>query len=122
VIFNRFSAELSEPLKKDLDIIAGIVVNKPNRIDVRGHASPEPLPPDSSYRDPLDLSFARAHAVANYLIGKGIDPHRIRVSAAGNSEPRTLARGHDAQAINRRVDVFLIDSYIAAPGAPRVER
>lgn len=115
VVFGQFSATLNPRLQKVLDVIAGAVQHKANRIEVRGHASPEPLPDDSLFRDAVDLSFERAHAVANYLISKGIEPNRIRVSAAGDTEPRTLARGKDAQALNRRVDVFLIDSYIAPP-------
>ncbi len=84
---------------------------KTNRVEVRGHATPEPLPPDSPYKDAMDLSFARAHAVAKFLMERGIPRERIRVSAAGDSEPRSLVRGADAQSVNRRVDLFLVDSY-----------
>lgn len=115
VSFEKFSAELSPELTANLDVIANVVAHKANRIEIRGHDSLEPLPENSSYRDALDLSFFRAHAVANYLIGKGIEPSRIRVSAAGDSEPRTLPRDKEVQKLNRRVDVFLIDSYIAPP-------
>lgn len=119
VIFAAFSAELTPELKKDLDIIASVVARKPNRIEIRGHSSPEPLPDDIPFRDAMDLSFARAHAVTAYLINRKIDPHRLLVSAAGDTEPRTLTRGKDAQSVNRRVDVFLIDSYIAPPEQAR---
>jgi len=115
VTFEAFSATLTPDLKKDLDVIAQVISHKPNRVEVRGHASPEPLPDDSPFRDAMDLSFERAHQVAQYLIAKGIDRHRILTSAASDTEPRTLTRGKDAQAANRRVDVFLIDSYIAHP-------
>ena len=115
VTFGQFSATLTDVLKADLDVIAEVVADKPNRIEIRGHASPEPLPEDAPFRDAMDLSFARAHAVARYLLSRGVDPHRLLISAAGDSEPRTLARGKDAQAANRRVDVFLIDTYIALP-------
>ena len=111
-MFGRFDAELTDALKHNLDVIVDVVANKPNHIDVRGHASPEPLSPDSPYRDQWDLSFARAHVVAKYLIAGGIDPRRILVSAAGDTEPRKLTRDPAGQMLNHRVDVFLIDSYI----------
>jgi len=112
VIFERFSAELSTQLKADLDLIAPVMRKHPQRVEVRGHATPEPLPKDSEYRDVFDLSFARARNVAEYLISQGVPRHRLRVSAAGDTEPRAVSRDQTA---NRRVDVFLLDSYIEPP-------
>lgn len=84
-----------------------------NLICVRGHASPEPLPFDSPFADQFALSFARAEAVANYLIeDQKIPQERIIVSAAGDTEPRMLSRDAEQMGSNRRVDVFLIDTYI----------
>lgn len=115
VAFERFSGEISEAARNDLEQIIAAILEKPNRVEVRGHDSPEPLPPDSPYRDAMDLSYARAEAVARYLIKRGILPERIRISAAGDAEPRAMARGVEQQAVNRRVDLFLIDAYITAP-------
>ena len=115
VAFDRFSAELSPSALSDLQAIIAAIRDKPNRVEVRGHDAPEPFPPDCPYRDSVDLSFARAHAVARQLVEAGILSDRIRISAAGNAEPRALARGIDSQAANRRVDLFLIDAYITAP-------
>lgn len=111
-LFERFNAAMTEELKANLDVIAQVLRTKENRLFVRGHASAEPLPEECIYRDKLDLSFARAHIVAQYLIEHGIDPRRILVSAVGDSEPRLVTRDPEAQKLNRRVDVFLIDSYI----------
>ena len=110
--FQRFSVALSPDLKKDLDIIADVVAPKPNRLMVRGHASLEPLPDHSPFRDKSELSFVRARAVAEYLISKGIDRRRLIVSAAGDTEPRVRTGRKTDRSLNRRVDVFLIDSYI----------
>jgi chemotaxis protein MotB len=105
-------SEISDDMKTDLDAIVEVIRTKSQRVEVRGHASPEPLPPGSKHRDNLDLSFARAYAAARYLRDNGIDPMRIRVSAAGDAEPRAATPAMDVRAINRRVDVFLIDTYI----------
>lgn len=112
VMFDRFSAELSPQLKLDLDVLAPVMRKHPQRIEVRGHATAEPVPAGVNCGDAFDLSFARARNVAEYLIGKGVPRHRLRVSAAGDTEPRTISRDQTA---NRRVDVFLLDSYIEPP-------
>ena len=112
VIFNRFSAELLPPLKLELDVLAPVMCKHPQRIEIRGHATAEPPPPGTAYSDAFDLSFARARNVAEYLISRGVPRHRLRVSAAGDTEPRTISRDQTA---NRRVDVFLLDSYIDPP-------
>ncbi|TWU12944.1 Motility protein B [Symmachiella macrocystis] len=111
-MFKPFEAELSNELKRSLDSIADVLRKRSRRIEVRGHAAPTALPKNSKFRDAFDLSFARADAVAKYLISKEIRPSRILVSAAGDNEPRSLRRGSEHQALNRRVDVYLIDSYI----------
>lgn len=139
--FDPYDARLTDALKKNLDIIAGVLRPKPNRIIVRGHATPEPIPshikvasavfgastlvPEPvpgqrvlsfdglDVRDQFDLSYARARAVADYLVSKRIPRERIRVSAAGDTEPRLQTRRETGQAMNRRVDVFLVDSYIS---------
>lgn len=109
--FARFSAELTETAKQDLEMIASVVGPRPNRIVIRGHASREPLPADCPFKDPVELSFRRALAGAEYLIQCGISRDRIAVTAAGNSEPRTISRDPENQGQNRRIDVFVIDEY-----------
>ncbi|MCA8986307.1 MAG: OmpA family protein [Planctomycetaceae bacterium] len=111
--FDPHGAELTEQMQQNLDILANIVRNKPNLICIRGHASPEPLPPDSPFGSPFDLSFERAKNVARYLIEEQkLDKNRILVSASGDTEPRMLTRDSTRQPLNHRVDVFLIDAYI----------
>ena len=120
--FQRFGAKPSDELKKNLDIIAEAVANKSNPLMIRGHATREPLPPDANLeflgipvRNQWDLSFARAVAVAKYLEEKGISVNRLIISASGDTEPHKPTRKKDVRKFNRRVDVFLIDSYITHP-------
>ena len=120
--FNRFDASPTEELQKNLDIIVGVVANKSNQLMIRGHATREPLPDNVDLtfrgfpiRNQWDLSFARAVAVAEYLQKKGLDRRRMVISAAGDTEPRNSTRQKDVRKLNRRVDVFLIDSYITPP-------
>ena len=122
VYFNRFDALPSKELRQNLDLIARVVANKSNQLMIRGHATREPLPADAEItfqgfpiRNQWDLSFARAVAVAEYLEKKGLDRRQIVISAAGDTEPRNSTRQKDVRKLNRRVDVFLIDSYITHP-------
>jgi chemotaxis protein MotB len=116
-VFQPFDAILTPEAKADLEVIAAVLKPRPNRIVVRGHATREALPPDSPYQDAMELSFARAQAGADYLIQLGIDRHRIGVVGAGDSEPRLVTRDPARQAQNRRIDVFVIDQYIAPANA-----
>ena len=120
--FNRFDAAPTKELRRNLDIIARVVAKKSNQLMIRGHATREPLPADIDLtfqgfpiRNQWDLSFARAVAVAEYLQKKGLDRRRMVISAAGDTEPRNPTRQKDVRKLNRRVDVFLIDSYIKRP-------
>ncbi|MBI1346697.1 OmpA family protein [bacterium] len=116
-LFHRFSADLTEAAKSDLEIIANIIGPRPNRIVVRGHASRESLPADSPFHDSVDLSFQRALHGAEFLMQCGIARERIAVTAAGDSEPRTISRDPDSQAQNHRIDVFVIDEYTTPSAA-----
>ncbi len=110
-MFAPHDAKLNDDIRMRLDILADIIRKRPNRICIRGHSSPEPLPDDSPYRDQFELSFARARAVADYFITeKKISPDRIIVSAAGDTEQRMMTRDSKKQSQNHRVDVFLIDA------------
>jgi len=120
--FQRFDARPSDKLKKNLDLIAEAVADKSNPLMIRGHATREPLPPDANLeflgipvRNQWDLSFARAVAVAKYLEERGISVNRLIISASGDTEPHKPTREKDVRKLNRRVDVFLIDSYISRP-------
>jgi outer membrane protein OmpA-like peptidoglycan-associated protein len=51
----------------------------------------------------LALGARRAKAVRDYLIGKGVDPKRLRIVSAGKDRPVAAGHTHDARAKNRVV-------------------
>ncbi|MHB8900516.1 MAG: OmpA/MotB family protein, partial [Thermoguttaceae bacterium] len=55
-----------------IESAAAIFKGKPQKIEIRGHASSRPLPPDSPYRNHWDLSYARAFNVCRQLVKCGI--------------------------------------------------
>ncbi len=120
VSFDRFQAVL----KPGADaLIAGItakVVGHNTVIKVRGHATLEPLPDDSPFRDQMALSIARAIAVAEVLQRHGVRPERIRIVGAGSSEPLAAqAYTEQRRASNRRVEIVvteaIVDDYSGKP-------
>jgi chemotaxis protein MotB len=111
--FEKFSARMLPAMDPALRVIAEQVRGHRNKIEIRGHATVEPLPLDSPFRDTRDLSYARARAVYDRLIELGIEPRALRVTAAGDTEPiLTRAYTEERLATNRRVEVVVTQSLI----------
>lgn len=56
------------------------------------------------------LSEKRAKFIANKLINAGIDKHLIKIAARGQDMPVHKGGNKHQQAVNRRVEIFAIDS------------
>lgn len=120
ITFGRFSAVLKPVSLELLGQIADKVRGKNNVIKITGHATREPLPEGNLYADAVDLSFARARAVADELIRAGIRPERLRIVAAGSAAP--VERDdytEPLRAQNRRVEIVvteaLVEEYAGRP-------
>jgi len=103
------SIVLSPEVSQIVINIAEELAGKPNKIEIRGHASPDPLPPDCPYSK-MQLSYERARAVRELLIKSGIKQRRLRVGAAGDTEPIDNA-GDDLTADSDRVSILVLDTY-----------
>jgi chemotaxis protein MotB len=109
--FDPGSAELKPGMKAELSRIARILRGRDNKIEVRGHAAKKVLPPGSAFKDLRDLSYARAKAVAEYLMHEGAIPaERFVVDARGDTEPQAPRKySDDAQGDNRRVEIVMTE-------------
>jgi outer membrane protein OmpA-like peptidoglycan-associated protein len=58
----------------------------------------------------LQLSQARAEAVRSVLISLGISPARVKAVGYGESVPKVRGQSVEARALNRRVEVELINT------------
>jgi outer membrane protein OmpA-like peptidoglycan-associated protein len=103
VLFSIDSAVLSGSARSALDQAASVFIEHPKTaIIAQGHTDST-----GSEEHNQDLSERRARAVANYLVGQGIDDSRITSLGYGEGHP---VAGNDTDAgrrANRRVDLLL---------------
>jgi chemotaxis protein MotB len=112
VTFAENSAELIDAGKEYLVDLVKQIKGKPQKVEVRGHTSRRPLPPESRYKSAWELSYARTQTVMQFLIEQGIDPQRIRLSQAGANEPVVANTGKSADLDrNERVEVYMLGEY-----------
>ncbi len=111
VTFAETSAELDAAAQRRLKRLVPEILGKPNKIEVRGHATRRPLPPDSPFKNAWDLSYARCQAVMKSLEDQGVEPDRIRLSQGGPFEPFTIGPDAEEQNKNSRVEVYMLSEF-----------
>jgi flagellar motor protein MotB len=113
ITFDRFKAVLRPEADALIANLSSKIVGHNTIIKIRGHATLEPLPPSCPFRDAMDLSVARARAVAEALIHHGIRPERLRIVGVGNYEP-LVAQAYTEQrrALNRRVEIIVTEAVV----------
>jgi chemotaxis protein MotB len=107
--FARGSADLSEESRRGLLQIAALLRGTPNKVEVRGHASRQPLPEGSPFRDAWDLAFARARAAADCLAQHGVPVERLRLVSCGDHEPLIETYPPPDRWRDRRVEVVMLE-------------
>lgn len=106
VFFEEESAELDAEARERLREIASQIAGKPQKVEVRGHASKKPL---QDGRNHLSLAFDRASKARDYLLELGITAERIRVSSAGAHEPLDDGIDVESRKRNARIEVLMWD-------------
>jgi chemotaxis protein MotB len=106
VQFEPGEAILTESAKRGIQSIAAALKGKGHMIEVRGYENLGELPPTSPFKDAIELAFARARAVATYLINEcGIRRDLIRVSIAAPIESAQLPRTEGGETVNDWVSI-----------------
>ncbi|MBX3424343.1 MAG: OmpA family protein [Pirellulales bacterium] len=112
VYFDGNAAEITDEVRKGLDVIIDQISGKPQKLELRGHTTSAPVNPAAGYRDHYDLAFARSRAVRDYFVKQGIESARIRLTAAGATEPIYNGVDPDQLKRNARVQVLMWDERI----------
>ena len=103
--FQPNSAEIHPNSYPALDRIVDFLKANPQvRIRIHGHTDIG----DKNLQYNIRLSEARANAVKDYLVQKGIDPQRIQTVGHGNTKPIADNNTIEGRARNRRVEFEVI--------------
>ncbi|MCD5383281.1 OmpA family protein [candidate division WOR-3 bacterium] len=92
-----------------LDTLAAFMRHYPkNRFEIHGHTDPR-----STAESNMELSYARASAVKDYLIKRGVDAERLKAVGFGETKPiaENFIDGvisQEGMTLNRRGEVVLI--------------
>lgn len=103
VLFASGQTTLKPEAKRELDRVASQLNNRysNNRIRVEGYTDSDPIR-KSKYASNEALSEARAQAVENYLISKGVSSGRISSVGMGSAKPK------GTKAASRRVEIVIM--------------
>jgi chemotaxis protein MotB len=113
VYFDDGAEGLSDEGRRQLTLVAEALAGKPQRIEIRGHATPRPLPEGSPHGDRWMLAYRRCRQSMDFLVELGTDPRRIRLGVAAQEaadDPRLAFK-------ECRVEVFLLDEFVDAGAA-----
>ncbi|MCG0274580.1 MAG: OmpA family protein [Thermosediminibacteraceae bacterium] len=109
-LFDSGKANLKEDARQVLDKIAPILkkINRPIRVE--GHTDDVPIH-TKEFPSNWELSTARAVNVLKYLIEKhNIPPRMISAAGYGEYHPVVPNDSEENRALNRRVDIIILDS------------
>ena len=116
VFFDTGKADLKPEGDEELDKVAGALVELEKQIPadipwvlrVDGHTDKRPIV-SSNFKSNWDLSAARAIAVVQYLVAKGIDPKRLVAAGFGEFQPIDTGDSEEAYRRNRRIEFKLTE-------------
>lgn len=104
ILFDSGQATLKSSAKKDLDkVVAQILQHRGATVRIEGHTDTDPIR-KSNWPSNEALSKARADAVRDYLVSKGVPRGSITTVGMGASQPK------GTKAASRRVEVVIVDS------------
>ena len=117
VLFESGKADVSAAGHQSLDDLAAAIIDLEREIPpeipwilrIDGHTDKHPISGNGQFKSNWELSSARAIAVVQYLMSKGIPPDRL--AAAGFAEYQPIDPGDDEEALarNRRIELKLTE-------------
>jgi len=116
VLFASGRASLDPAGRAELDKIAAAVIELDTLVPknfhwvlrVDGHTDAKPIV-SRRHVSNWDLSSARATAVVQYLITKGVPPQRLAAAGFGEFHPIDMGEGEEASRRNRRIELKITE-------------
>jgi chemotaxis protein MotB len=112
VNFDESSAELPKEGQKRLSDLLPALVGKQNRIELRSHSTRRPLSENGPYKDHWQLCFERSQQTRKFLLKRGVEEDRIRLSQSASFEPLTTRLETSWQNDNNCVEVFVLTDVV----------
>ena len=117
VFFDTARADLKPEGRAELDKVAGALVELEKQIPpdlawvlrVDGHTDVRQLSPAAHSNRTGICPAARAIAVVQYLISKGVSPQRLVAAGFGEFQPIDLGKTEEAYQRNRRIEFKLTE-------------
>jgi chemotaxis protein MotB len=117
VLFDVGKADISPAGKQSLDSLAAAVLDLEREIPpdipwilrVDGHTDSQPISGNGQFRSNWELSAARAVAVVQYLVSKGVEPDRLAAAGFGEFQPIDAGTDEAAMTRNRRIELKLTE-------------
>lgn len=107
VLFASGHADLKPAAFPALDAIVEQIKETTKEVVVEGHTDNVPMG-RSKYGSNYELSMARAYAVIDFFVKKGVDPKRISGSGYGEYRPIADNSTLEGRAKNRRIEIDLL--------------
>jgi chemotaxis protein MotB len=117
LFFDSGTSALRSEGAGELDKIASALLDLQKQIPpeinwvlrVDGHTDIRPVGASSPFKSNWELSAARAIAVVQYLISKGVPPQRLVAAGFGEFQPIDAGTTDDALSRNRRIELKLTE-------------
>ena len=118
LLFDVGKADLKPEARAEIDKIATALLDLAQKIPadiawvlrVDGHTDVRPISGTAGqFKSNWDLSAARAIAVVQYLVGKGVLPHRLVAAGFGEFQPIDPGTTDEAFSRNRRIEFKLTE-------------
>ena len=116
LFFDTGKADLKPDARAELEKVAGALIEVGKQIPadiawvlrVDGHTDARPVT-GGVFQSNWGLSAARAIAVVQYLVSKGVSPQRLVAAGFGEFQPIDTAQTEDAYKRNRRIEFKLTE-------------
>jgi chemotaxis protein MotB len=117
LLFDVGKAELKPEARAEVDKIATALLDLAQKIPgdiawvlrVDGHTDVRPTGTTGQFKSNWELSAARAIAVVQYLVSKGVPPQRLVAAGFGEFQPIDTGTSEEAYSRNRRIEFKLTE-------------
>jgi len=110
IVFEADVADLSNRGVRVLEVLAPVIRDLPNQIEVAGHTNQVKVKP-KYYPSDWELSAARAVTVLRHLKEQGgVPANHMMAAAYGHEQPLMDPSKPGSQALNKRVDIVVLST------------